>query len=361
MPVCSVLVEEQDVDALASDWRVLHARLGLAPYTDYDWAMIWWRTIGKPTGARLCVVACHEGDKLVGVLPFSVRTTHGVRILRLIGHEAYYYRNFLVEQDAHAPLMWRAMMAAPVFDVCNIKNIHEGTSHCAFWSEQGKRIHTSRVFHTTLSGQIRAELLAAKSKPFRRKHHAVEKKLTEEKGLCAENNRAQAYTHPVLEFLVNRKKEWTIERRKRGVFNEGNVMSFYEEMTDFAAEQGKLFVNWMREDSRFFGVTLNFTEKGIMYGHTLTIDPSYARYMPGIFLNTEALIWASENGMKEMNFMEGEEEYKTRFAKETRTIHEYAYARNLKGVIFLQLYRLLCFYRSKFAKVRTDQKKAVKE
>jgi CelD/BcsL family acetyltransferase involved in cellulose biosynthesis len=346
MKVCSVLSEERDVEALAPLWRDLHRRIGLAPYTDYDWAMVWWKTIGKPEGARLYVAACHDGDRLVGVLPLTVRDSHGVRVLRLLGHEAYYYRNFLIETDDIVRDLWDWILRSGFYDMAMIKNIHEGTPHQDYWQKKGCHLHTSHVYHAALSGQTREQLVKSKSKPFQRKHRTVEKKLAELPSLMVEHfYQDKSYPNQVIEFLVKRKKAWTEERGKRGVFNEANVMSFYQEMTRLGSDKGTLFLNWMREGDNFCGVTLNFIEKTILYGHTLTIDPTYAKYMPGIYLNTEAIIWASENGFKEVNFMEGEEEYKKRFAKESRVIHEYAYARTLRGYLFLQSYKLLCLIR----------------
>ena len=159
---------------------------------------------------------------------------------------------------------------------------------------------------------------------------------------------------------MRRKKEWTIERGKRGVFNEATTLDFYHAITALGARQGSLVLNWLRDQGKPFAVTLNFIEKNVVYGHTLTMDLHYGKYMPGIFLNMEALIWASEKGLQESNFMEGEEEYKTRFAKKYRVIHEFGYARTLKGYAFLLLYRALRFYRAKIVGDRTPQVHAEK-
>lgn len=341
MPVCTVLSSEKEVESLADAWRDLHARIGLAPFTDYDWAMAWWQTIGRPAGAEIIVVACHDDDRLVGVLPFTIRTTRGVRILRLLGHEVYYYRNFLIEDPSFSPQMWQMALALQNYDFANIKNVHEGTADFDFMKTQAVELHKSNVYYALHQGESRAKMLANKSSAFQRKHRGVVKKLETIPSLSMGCERPSTYDPALIDFLVRRKKEWTIERGKRGVFNEQNTMDFYHAMTALGARQGKLVLCWMRDGDKPFAVTLNFVEKGVVYGHTLTIDLHYAKYMPGIFLNMETLIWASESGLAETNFMEGEEEYKTRFAKNARVISEYAYARTLKGHLFLWAYRLL--------------------
>lgn len=341
MPVCTVLTSSNEVEALAQPWRDLHRRVGLAPFTDYDWAMAWWRTIGKPAGAQMIVVACHEGDRLIGVLPFTVRIKHGVRILRLLGHEVYYYRNFLIEDSACVPMMWQTALAMKVYDFANIKNIHEDSAEQTFMAARALALHKSRVYHCFQDAKSKQELLATRSKAFQRNYRRVGKMVGATDGMSMGLCRDTTYDPAIIDFLVRQKKQWTIDRGKRGVFNEENTMDFYHEITRLGAENGSLVLQWMNDGGRPFGVTLNFIEKNVIYGHTLAINMAYGKYMPGIFMNMELMMWACENGYSETNYMEGEEEYKTRFANHHRIIYEYAITRTLKGQAFLMLYRLL--------------------
>lgn len=345
MPVCTVLTSQYEVESLANAWRDLHRRIGLAPFTDYDWAMVWWQTIGEPAGAELLVVACHDGDRLVGVLPFTIRIKNGVRVLRLLGHEVYYYRNFLIEDPACVPMMWQTALQQKSYDFANIKNIHEGTPDHDFMTGRATILDKSRVFYCLHEGLCSTALLAQRSKDFRRKYRNVQKKIESAEtlgvGLCNDGSYAPA----LIDYLVRQKKAWTIERGKRGIFNEQNTLAFYRGIARLGAAKGILLLNWIHDGPRYFGVTLSFVEKDVVYGHTLAIDMAYSRFMPGIFLNMEAMIWACDHGFNETNFMEGEEEYKQRFAKQFRVICEYATARTLKGQAYLALYRLLRLYR----------------
>ncbi|MGE4351535.1 MAG: GNAT family N-acetyltransferase, partial [Bdellovibrionales bacterium] len=202
------------------------------------------------------------------------------------------------------------------------------------------------VFYCEHNGEKREDLLAARSRAFKRKYRNVLRKFDANDGITIGADAGPTYDPKLIDFLVQRKKQWTIERGKRGVFDEKETLAFYQAMARLAADRGCLLLNWMRDQGQPFAVTLNFSHKKVVYGHTLAIDLDHAKYMPGIFLNMEALIWASENGFEETNYMEGEEEYKARFAKHARLIHEYALARSLKGKAFLLAYRALRFYRA---------------
>ncbi len=336
-----VLTSEQEIDAIAPSWRALQERLGLSPFTGYDWAMAWWQTIGKPSGAMLMVVAGFDEGRLVGLLPFSIRRKNGVRVLRLLGHEVYYYRNFLIEREEDAPLLWQAALSQPSFDFADIKNIHEGTPEKAFLDRVAGLFEKSHVYHQEHQGEDRALVMARYSRGFRRKIKQRTTFIEEQKNglavFCTQENPPPE----VIDFIVQQKTAWVKEKGKRGIFHDSNVLSFYQAMIQVALREGALLLFWMVYQGKIVGATIYVAEKSVVYGHTVAWDYSAAQFMPGIYLNIEGLVWASEHGYAESNFMEGEEPYKARLAFQNREIFEYVYTRTIAGKSYLCLYRLL--------------------
>jgi len=345
MVVCKILTSAEDIELLASGWSDLHKRLGLSPFTDYDFALAWWVMIGKPAGAKLMVAVCYEGDRLVGVLPFSIRKTGPVRILRLLGNEIYYYRNFLVESAAYVEPLWELVLKQTTFDFADIKNIHKNTPEESFFGSQAKLMGESTVFHVPLSGQPQKELLARFSRSFRRKINTTSRAIAEDSRIVVGKSFGIAISEDLIDFLVSRKKAWTIEKGKKGVFDEADPRAIYEAMVQIGATKKNMLMHWMRCDGKPVGAILSFLHRGVLYAHTLAFDPSVGYLAPGIYLNTDSLIWASENGCEEMNFMEGEEPYKQRYTKEGRIICEYAFARTPLGWCFGSAYSILRWIR----------------
>lgn len=345
MVTCTVLTSEDEIQKIAAAWSDLHRRVGLTPFTDIVFAQAWWRTIGQPSGAALRVICCYDGDRLVGLLPLTIRKKAFVRVVRLLGHEAYYYRNFLAERPEYLAKMWDTAFAFTDFDLAVIKNVHAGTIEDDYFGGCAKILKASIVYHCELSGKSREEVLSSFSKRFRKKHERAEEALRADKLMESGITLEGPVSVDVIDFLVKRKKAWTIEKGKRGLFNEENPDAFYHEIVRAGLALNKLVLYWMRREGKPVAASLSFIEKGVLYGHTLAFDPSVSYLIPGLYLSTEALLWANENGFKEKNFMEGEEEYKQRFTKKGRVIHEYAFVRTLAGYIFLCLYRMLCFLR----------------
>ena len=345
MAVCKVFTSEEDVTKLAEGWQALQEDVGIAPFTGYDWAMAWWRTVGKSAGAKLMVVAAFEKDELIGVIPFSIRKKHGVRVLRLLGHEVYYYRSFLVREPTLMPLIWQTALEQKYFDAANIKNIHDETEEHRFLGSRANLVRTNKVYHCEDLGLSREDMLMVIAKRLRQKLRSTHRKIEQDPDLELHYCRAEPVPQDVIDFLVERKTIWAADKKKRGVFDEKDPKAFYNEVITMNAKKGSLLLYWLKYKGEFIGADFSVVEKNIVYGHTLTYDPKGAKFAPGIYLTAEVMFWASENGLIENNFMEGEEEYKRRFGKTHRIIHEYAYGRTIIGSLYLWLYRCLSFVR----------------
>ncbi|MDX9690451.1 MAG: GNAT family N-acetyltransferase [Proteobacteria bacterium] len=341
----SLLASKTEIEALASEWRELHRRCGAAPFTDYDWIMVWWRHIGSKMGASLLVCVCRDEDRLVGVIPLCLVRKGGGRILKLAGHEVYYYRTFLAENPELAAEMWRYILACPCYDLAEVKNIHAGTAEDAFFQRCGTRIEESIVYHVEHIGLSRDELLSIHSGNTQRRIRKARKEILAQPTMSVEHTCEYPAPEPVIQFLLEQKMKWVEARGKRGVFRQKGVFDFYREIIKLAAESGKMLMYWMERDGKILGASLNFIEGKVVYGHTLAIDRSASRYRPGFYLSWEAIIWAAEHGYEESNFSEGAEEYKTRFTKKGRITHVYLYPRTLHGQILSFLYRLVLRYR----------------
>ena len=74
---------EEDLGDLRAAWDRLALDLGL-PYGGPAWMLAWWRHL-RPVGARLRVIAVHEGNQLVGLGAFHVaEASAGTRHARLL-------------------------------------------------------------------------------------------------------------------------------------------------------------------------------------------------------------------------------------------------------------------------------------
>ncbi|HAX92164.1 MAG TPA: hypothetical protein DCY07_08185 [Rhodospirillaceae bacterium] len=352
---CRLIRDETQMEGLADGWRALQARIGLAPFTDYDMARLWWQHIGKPSGAALLVAACFDQGKLVGVIPFSIRKKHGVRVLRLLGNEIFYYANFLVANARVAESLWAAVLHDRSYDFANIKNIHNNTPEYAFFTTRFRVFRASPAYYVAHSGRAREAVVASLPKTLRRTIKRLDGAIAAGDGIEMGQTTTQDIPEDVLAFLMNRKRGWAQEKGKTGIFDEANSTALFEAMIHFTAARGAAVLFWLREAGRPVCATLGFIEKSVVYAHMVAFDQSAAKHSPGNYLTAQELIWASENGYGETNFMEGHDDYKAAFTKTARITNEFIVSRSWLGKIYYLLYKGLSLYRYSKSKLRSHK------
>lgn len=350
---CKIITDESNVFDLAREWEELHECVALSPFTSHTWAVAWWQHIGKPSGAQLMVAICRDNGKLVGLIPFSIRKKGGVRILRLLSNETFYYRNFLIASPSYCEPLWDCIMKADGYDCACIKNIHEDTNEYSFFESRLPVFRKSVVYHYNYQNDTRQKLESQQQKSFRRKLRKLHKKLQDREDLSFGFTARQSPPPEVAGFLINRKKLWSAEKSKRGIYDEANFAKYYEELFKLCDEKKSGLYMWLKLAGEIVGATFSIIEKGTVYAHTVTYDPKASKLSPGNFLTLEEMIWAAENDMKETNFMEGHEEYKAAFTRTGRISCEYVYAKTLKGRVFLAAYKGLSALRRKLDRSST--------
>lgn len=348
---CKILTSEAEVQGLAEAWQELQDAYGIVPFTGHAWALAWWRTVGAPSGASLFVVVAQREGKLVGILPLSIRDKKGVRILRVISNEAYYYRNFLAEDEKVMGALWEAVRASDAYDYASIKNIHAGSPEEKALKNFARRIEVSRVFYKEHLGHTRDDILKGFTTRFRRKMRSTHKTIAESSEAQEGHATWQDFPDDAVPFLVQEKKEWCARKGKRGLFQEEDPEGFYRALCELGIQEKNIHLFWLRLRGKLVAVVLSFEKGDTLYGHTLAMDPAAGAYVPGLYLTLESIVWAAENGLRETNFMEGEEPYKQRYSQRHRVIQLFAFARTKKGLLFHWAYIILQFVRRLKAKM----------
>src|ERR1044071_9459987 len=81
----TVVTDDAGFDALAEEWdRLLEESQQRVYFLRWGWTRAWWRAF-KPSGSRLMIIACRDGEgRLAGLAPFYVaqRRTAGIPHVR---------------------------------------------------------------------------------------------------------------------------------------------------------------------------------------------------------------------------------------------------------------------------------------
>jgi CelD/BcsL family acetyltransferase involved in cellulose biosynthesis len=93
-------------------------------------------------------------------------------------------------------------------------------------------------------------------------------------------------------------------------------------------------------DGKLIAGSINAVHGGRLMAYFATYDPSVARASPGIMLMTDYIKWSLDNGIKEIDFLRGNETYKFEFATDSLILNSFVARKTLVGAAMLTAHRL---------------------
>ena len=331
---CKILTTESEIEALAADWRELYACIGRSPFSGYDIFFIWWNAIGKPDARRsLHVVAGYEDGKLAGVLPLTVLRHKGMRIMQAAGYQAYNYCDMLAKDPAQAAALWQAARQSPHYDFADIRDVYPESNGYEALSSFARRRDLSNAYALNLEWPTGEDWLASKSRHTRSNFKRCVRRLEEKGALRFETCLTKPLPVDLIDDMVKRKIGWSIERNKRGLFQKPGVLDYQRQLLDIAAEQGTLFLSWLRCGNHVIAYNQGFLHHGVVHSILLTHDPEWNPCSPGKVIQTYTVFWAIEHGMRSLDFRQGESQFKQIYANEKRQCAEFTFNGSLRGRI----------------------------
>lgn len=142
----------------------------------------------------------------------------------------------------------------------------------------------------------------------------------------------------LLAMMMAHKRKWCVAKGfdSRAFFN----ADYIPELVRQAGQDDR---------ARFFCLTLNdvpisfalgFLCHKTIYTSVVAHDPEYMHLSPGVLALVEAIQWSADQGLGEFSFMEGKEDFKTKYGNRRSTIVTYSFARTFKGLLAQVLLRL---------------------
>lgn len=315
MDTCKVLRSEAEVAALSSEWQHLHERSGWSMFTDPRWIDAWWQILGKPGGWRLHVVAGWRGGRLVAVAPLAIIRRKGLRVLQWAGGDVFDYCDSLLEDRNDAGQLWDTVRQSGNFDIARLYDIHpEATSLPAL-------VKFSRVVRTAPTHHVRTEWpngeawMATRSSHTRREFKRRTRQMAEKGPYSFEVRTSGTLPAPVLDALIAQKISWCIATGKAPISG-----PMVRRIIELAAEDGKLHLCWIQVGNNIIAVSLGFIRGNAYYGYLHSYSPEWSHFSPGTSLEYHLIMWCMDNGMKEYDFMRGDEAFKATLCNGVREL-----------------------------------------
>lgn len=322
-------------------WTALWSGAGRSVFQSYAWVEAWWSSLpGEARPGLKIALGWRQGD-LVAVLPLVVQRRRGLRALEWAAKDHTDYCDALVaasgaDADDMLRRLWAGVVASRGFDLAYLSHLLPDAAVLPVFARAGagmrlrlshRREASLRVRSAATTGQAWFDGLPKKTRQNYRRGH----KLLAEAGPVAFREIGPAEPLGlVLDRLAELKRDWLVRT--------GNRSSILDEcaaplraLVGALAAQGLLRIFVLECDGSIAAMSVNFVERGRMMAFFNAYDHAHERASLGTIVMIDYMMRAFDDGLEEVDFLCGAEEYKSRFATSRVELVSMAGGRTLAG------------------------------
>ncbi len=341
---CETLTSFSDVQKIATEWNALYQRAGKPLFRDFAAIENWWLTLGRepPVKLHVAIARSPEGE-LKALWPLVLRKQSVLSIVEQAGSQVFDNGDVLAETPPDAEALLHYVLAEDKYDIAMLKDIKQ--SDLSFSSLSASlclhRQHTN--YYLTLNYLSGAEWLAAQSRKLRGDLRRKTKKMEGHGGAAYQKwHKGEAVPDNVVDALFEQKRSWVQSHDLSGsCFLRPAIKDFLHGLVRDTARNEDLYLAWIACGGSIAACHLGFIRNNVLSLYITTYDPEFAAFSPGTLLMVETIKDAIDSGLKELDFMRGDEEYKQHFSDGHRLFADFAGGRSLTGKVVIQLRRML--------------------
>jgi CelD/BcsL family acetyltransferase involved in cellulose biosynthesis len=345
------LVEDSaGLEALHPEWRGLLKASGVdCLFMSWEWLGTWWKHVSA--GRRLHILAVRRDGRLIGIAPWALRPAQPGRlvpfralefmgmgdigsdyldliarpedesdVVKAVGDYLEKHRMFIEFQRVKHSSQRVATLVSRL-DQAGWQTQQLITENCAYLDLKG---HTWKSYLSTVSRAHRANV-NRRLRRLKESFQSVEfQKVTDEATRIA-CFKDFAHLHAL---------RWSGDERSTA-FTGPDVMAFHEDFSRLALERGWLRLYVLRLDGKAVASTYSFRYGDVFYYYQAGYDPAYCSYSVGLSTLAMAIEQSIEEGITEIDFLHGEEEYKALWTRTRRDLERaQCFPPNIYGVMY---------------------------
>jgi CelD/BcsL family acetyltransferase involved in cellulose biosynthesis len=304
------------------------------PFLRFEYLQTWWATRGGgewPQDSQLFLIAAFEDNELVGIAPlFHAKNILGEPALMLVGAiEVSDFLDFIVKPE-NLPAFISGLLDflkdadIPEWKLLDLYNILQDSPTISLlkqeaekrqWSQQ--EIHLQPSPYIPLPGDFEAYLAQIDKKQrheIRRKLRKVEQSLAEG-GLyfTEDSENLESDVQAFIDMMAQdpNKRDFLTDAMRQHIHNTARV----------AFDAGWLQLSFFTLDGKKAAANLSFNYDNRLWLYNSGWEWEYRDYSPGWVLLAYLIEWANKNGIREFDFMRGDEAYKYKFGGIDRHVY----------------------------------------
>lgn len=305
------ITTEAEIERLAPEWQALWRRIPDAtPFQSPEWLMSWWGCFGN---AAPSVMAAHEGDRLIGLLPLYLLDEPGCRKLLPFGVSLSDYLDALIDPryPGLGTTLLESLNAVLGWDECYLPDLPLGgalvDARCpSALSEDRSDGETCPVLRLPSAVERLCEVVPQKTLRYVRRARRRTASIGNVTVTRAENSSIEAYMG---ELFRLHERRWQ-RTSGLGVCADPIVRGFHLSAANRLADAGMLRLYLLRLGNSPVAAYYGFIAKRSAYAYLSGFDPDSAELRPGAQIIRHAIEDAIREGVQEFHFLRGGEAYK---------------------------------------------------
>jgi len=321
-------------------WMTLWAQSGAMVFQSHAWVSAWWASAPDRERRGLAIVLAWRGDDLVGVLPLATVRRKGFRVLEWAAKDCSDFGDALLAVRTDYNLvrrMWLHAGRSGGFDLAYLNRLLPDAAARTLLQSEGGGVRLRLNHRNEANWRVRGPWKSgqawfdAQSKKTRQNYRRGQKFLAERGQLDFRLLGPEEPLEPVLDRLTLFKRAWL---QRQGLAS----TAFYDEgsralqaMVQVLAETGLLHAFVLECGGAVVAVSINFVQSGTMMAFVTTYDPEAERASPGMVLMMDYIMWSIDHGLHTVDFLCGDEGFKSRFGTQSLTLASMTGARTPQG------------------------------
>ena len=299
-------------------------------------------------GRELSVVVARKDGKVAGIAPLAVAHGRLGSVLHFLGQPGSDYSDFIVPEDSSLELDY---LLEPVlsdggggWDVATLQGIPgDSPSFQGLvnrWDGMKPRGSYSPVVPSPFlpidktwdayEKDLRKMLVADTRRQLRR--------LQELGTLGFHECGGSGEVTRLVDEMVQLKRARYRATGARDIFNNGHVAAFYRDVALKLRQRGWLDLSYLELDGTPLAIHFGFVYAGRFLYYMPSFRQEYASFSPGRLLAYHLLQRAFETGLKEFDFLTGDDPYKYEWTRSFRTVYSFsAYSKRPQARALYQL------------------------
>lgn len=320
----------EELVALKNIWDDLIKTSGKAHlFLSHEWIIVQVKNINPRD--RLSVLLIYKDREVIGIAPLvlSRATIKGLygKVIQFIGDPFSDYGDFIIKDNREKvidEIFNYLLNQAENWDFIDLKEIPEDSPHLKIIENVAKK-YSLKNFRTISS--VCPYITVNKSwedfwektsrnlkKDLKRKMNKAEKIGEINYGQIKEIRQNEKLLKEFFEMHI---KKW-LDTDTPSRFENLEFRNLWKDLALNTANDGHFLMSILNLNQKTIASEFGFIYDKKYYSYNLTYDPDYAAISPGNILRKYYIQWCFKQGLEEIDFLRGEEEWKFRWTEEKR-------------------------------------------